>query len=331
MKALVTGGGGFLGSALSARLLNEGHQVTVLGRNRYPAVEALGARGVVADLADRGAVAAACQGHDTVFHVGAKAGLWGSFQDYYDSNVKATINVLDGCRAARVPKLIFTSSPSAIFDGSDHLGADERLPYPQRFLSAYSQTKAMAEKIVMRSNGVDGLATVSLRPHLIWGPGDNHILPRVIDRARQGHLIRVGDGTNRVDVIYIDNAVQAHVQAWERLESPGSACAGKTYFLSQGKPVVLWDWIDDWLTRLGIPLPKRSVGFRTAYALGAMLEKTYALLRKTQEPRMTRFLACQLARSHYYNLEAACRDLGYTPLVELEQGMERTVEFMLRG
>lgn len=324
MKLLITGGGGFLGSALAGRLIALGHDVTVLGRNKYPAVEALGARGVQADLADRAAVIRAFQGLDAVFHVAAKAGLWGPWQEYYDSNVLATVNVLDACREARVPRLIFTSSPSVTFDGGDHLGADERLPYATRFLNDYSKTKAMAEKMVLRSNGVHGLSAVALRPHLIWGPGDNHILPRLILRARQGKLMRVGDGRNKVDVIYIDNAVEAHVKALEHLER----CAGKAYFLSQGKPVVLWDWVDDWLGRLGMAPLQRSIPFRVAYALGASLERAYALLRKTDEPRMTRFLACQMARSHYYNLQAAYRDLEYSPSVSLADGMERTLQYL---
>ncbi len=321
MKALVTGGGGFLGSALVARLLRDGHEVAVLGRNRYPAVEALGARGVVADLANRSAVVAACRGMDVVFHVAAKAGIWGSWQEYYDSNVLATVNVLDGCREAGVPRLVFTSSPSVTFDGHDHLGADERLPYPDRFLNDYSQTKAMSERMVLKAHGVHGLSTVALRPHIIWGPGDNHILPRLIRRAREGKLMRVGDGRNRVDVTYIDNAVEAHIAALDCL-------TGKAYFISQGEPVVLWDWVDQWLSRLGMAPLSRSVPFGVAYALGGALEKTYRLLGRTEEPRMTRFLACQMARSHYYNLEAAYRELGYRVRVGLEEGMDQTVDYL---
>ncbi len=325
VKALVTGGGGFLGGALARRLLQDGHEVHVLGRNRYPEMEALGARGIQADLADRTRVVTACAGMDAVFHVGARAGLWGSFEDYYRSNVQGTVNVLDGCREAGVGKLIYTSSPSVTFDGEDHLGADERLPYPRKFLNAYSQTKAMAEKIVLKANGEHGVATVALRPHIIWGPGDNHILPRLITRARQGKLLRVGDGSNRVDVTYVDNAVHAHLLACDRLE-PGAPLAGKAYFLSQGQPVLLWEWVNQWLDRLGIAPVRKSIPFRVAYALGAAMEKAYRLLRKTEEPRMTRFLACQLARSHYYNLQSARRDLGYEVAVGMSEGMERTVE-----
>ncbi|MCE7873244.1 NAD-dependent epimerase/dehydratase family protein [bacterium CPR1] len=328
MKALVTGGGGFLGGALARRLLADGHEVFVLGRNRYPEMEALGAKGIVADLADRSRVVSACAGMDVVFHVGARAGLWGSFEDYYNSNVLATINVLDGCREGGVSRLVYTSSPSVTFDGQDHLGADERLGYPRKFLNFYSQTKAMAEKLVLKANGEHGVLTVALRPHIIWGPGDNHILPRLIARARQGKLVRVGDGSNRVDVTYVDNAVEAHLQAAERLE-PSAALAGKAYFLSQGQPVVLWDWVNQWLERLGIAPVRRSIPFRAAYTMGAALEKVYGLLGKTEEPRMTRFLACQLARSHYYNLEAARRDLSYQPAVGMAEGMDRTVELLL--
>lgn len=322
MKALVTGGGGFLGSAIVAQLLARGDEVTVLGRSRYPRVEAMGARCLQVDLTDPARVEGALAGHEVVYHVAARAGIWGTFEDYYNANVRATLNVLDACRAHRIPRLVYTSSPSVTFDGGDTLGSDERLPYPRRFLNHYSHTKALAEQMVLRCNGLDGVATVSLRPHIIWGPYDNHILPRLVTRAREGKLIQVGNGTNRVDITYVDNAARAHLQACEALPRVG----GKAYFISQGQPVLLWPWINELLAQLGLPAVRRSIPFPAAYALGAMLEKVHRFV--SGEPRMTRFLACQLGKSHYYNIEAAQRDFGYEPEVSTAQGLERTVEWL---
>ncbi|MEW6279654.1 MAG: NAD-dependent epimerase/dehydratase family protein [Candidatus Eremiobacterota bacterium] len=340
MKALVTGGGGFLGGAIVAQLMEQGHQVTTFSRGRYPRVEALGARCLQGDLSDPPAVSQAVAGCDVVFHVAARAGIWGSFEEYFDANVRGTLNVLDACRAHRISRLVYTSSPSVTFGGEESLGSDERLPYPRRFLNHYSRTKAMAERMVLGANGHDGLSTVSLRPHIIWGPHDNHILPRLIARAREGKLLQVGNGTNRVDITYVDNAARAHLQAAERL-SPESPVAGRAYFLSQGEPVALWPWINDLLIRLGIAPVRRKIPFRAAYALGAVLEFAHGVIGlgkgglrpppsnpRLGEPRMTRFVACQLGMSHFYNIEAAHRDLGYQARVSTAEGLERTVAWL---
>jgi len=316
----VTGGGGFLGRALVARLQARGDEVTVLARRPQPDLQV---KLALADLNDRPAVMQACQDQDCVFHVAAKAGLWGTWTEYFDSNVIGTRNVLEGCRAAGVRRLVYTSSPSVTFDGHDHSGADESLPYPGSFLNFYSETKALAEREVLAADGPE-LATVALRPHLIWGPGDPHILPRLVKRARAGRLVRVGPGGNKVDVTYIDNAAQAHVLAADRLE-PGSPLAGKAYFLSNGEPVELWPWIDDMLNRLGAPAVRRSLPLGAAQLLGSLLEWLYRLARLPGEPPMTRFLAAQLGTSHWYDITAARRDLGYQPEVSVAEGMERVV------
>lgn len=321
MRALVTGGGGFLGSAIVRRLLAGGHGVRSLSRGHYPALERLGVEQVQGDVADPAAVSRAVANCDIVFHVAAKAGVWGSFRDYHRANVVGTENVIAACRKRGVGRLVFTSSPSVVGGGHDIAGGDESLPYPKRYLAHYPRTKAEAERAVLAANGPD-LAAVSLRPHLIWGPGDNHLIPRLIERAKTGQLRIVGDGTNKVDVTYVDNAAAAHVLAADRL-TPGSPAAGKAYFISQGEPVVLWEFVNRVLALAGLPPVTRRVSLRKAYAAGAVLEATYRLLGKTDEPRMTRFLAVQLATSHWFDITAARRDLGYEPAVSTEQGLRR--------
>ncbi|MDH5457478.1 MAG: NAD-dependent epimerase/dehydratase family protein, partial [Nitrospinota bacterium] len=250
MNVLVTGGGGFLGSHLACRLHEMGHRVSILGRRRYSNLpEAIIQH--QADLRDSRAVSEACREQNSVFHAGALPGVWGAKKDFYQTNVYGTRHVIEGCLEHGVRKLVFTSSPSVIYNQADMENVDESAPYPSRYLSDYPKTKALAEKEVIAANGKKGLLTVSLRPHLIWGPGDPHLVPRIIDRAQKGQLIRVGEGTNRVDIIYIDNAVEGHIRAWQALES-GSPVAGQCYFLSDGEPVVLWDWINHLLASLGI-------------------------------------------------------------------------------
>ena len=323
MNILVTGGGGFLGRHIAVRLHDSGHAVTVLGRRPYPNLpETLNQ--IQADLRDAPAAHQACAGQDTVFHAGAMTGIWGERRDFYDINVGGTRNILDGCREHGVSRLVYTSSPSVVYDGKDLENADESLPYARKWLCDYPKTKAVAEKMVLDANGHNGLLTVVLRPHLVWGPGDPHLIPRIVERARQGRLMRVGDGKNRVDIIYIDNAVEGHIRAFEALQ-PGSAVAGKVYFLSDGEPVLLWDWINELLKALNIRPVTRSISYQNGKCLGLLLEGVYRLLGLSGEPRMTRFLASQLATTHYFNISAAQRDFNYRPIVNPQEGMERLI------
>ena len=318
---LVTGGGGFLGSAVVAMLRERGQPVRSLTRRRYPRLDELGAEQVLGDVADPAAVDRAAEGCEAVFHVAAKAGLWGPREEYYRSNVDGTRNVIDACRRRGIRKLVHTSSPSVVFHGTDLEGADESAPYPDHYEAAYPETKAIAEKLVLGAN--DGsLATVVLRPHLIWGPGDNNILPRIYARARANRLFRIGRRNPLIDLTYIDNAAAAHLLAADRLDV-GATIAGKVYFIAQGEPVPLWDMVDRFLAVAGLPPVRRTVPKRVAVALGRVLEAAYRTFRLPGEPRMTRFLAHELSTAHWYNLDAARRDLGYAPHVGIEEGLRR--------
>ncbi len=318
---LVTGGGGFLGSAVVAMLRDRGQAVRTLNRRCYEKLDALGVDQVQGDVAEADVVDRAVEGCDAVFHVAAKAGLWGPKHEYRRSNVVGTQNVVAACRRFGVRKLIHTSSPSVVFHGTDLEGVDESVPYPDHYEAAYPETKAIAEKLVLKSNDA-GLATVVLRPHLIWGPGDNNILPRIYARARANRLFRIGRRNPLIDLTYIDNAAAAHLLAGDRLDV-GSAIAGKVYFIAQGQPVPLWDMVDRFLEIAHLPHVRRTVPRGLAIALGRTLEAFYRTFRLPGEPRMTRFLAHELSTAHWYNLDAARRDLGYAPHVGIEEGLRR--------
>jgi 2-alkyl-3-oxoalkanoate reductase len=325
-KALVTGGGGFLGGRIARMLKERGHDVTVFSRGAYPHLENEGVRVVRGDLRDKAAVCAACSGQDIVFHVAALTGIWGPSRLFWDINVTGTLNVIAGCRDRGISRLVYTSSPSVVFGEEELCGVDESQAYPSRWLTPYAETKAIAEQAVLAANGT-GLATIALRPHLVWGPGDPHLIPRVIERARACRLVQVGDGSNVVDITYIDNAAIAHIQAGDALQ-PTASCSGSAYFISQGVPVVLWVWLRDLLARVGAPSIRRKVGYRTAYWVGALMELLGRITFREREPLMTRFLAAQLAQSHYFSIEAARRDFGYRPSVSTEEGMERLVRWL---
>lgn len=321
MKALVTGGGGFLGGAIVRALVARGDSVRSFSRASYPALTALGVEQIGGDLGDSAAVSAAAKGCDIIFHVAAKPGVWGPYEAYYRANVVGTENVLTACRAQGISRLVYTSSPSVVFNGNDMEGVDETAPYPEHFEAPYPQTKAIAEQQVLAANG-PGLATVALRPHLIWGPEDNHLVPRIIERGRAGQLRRIGQRPCLVDHIYVDNAADAHLQAADRL-APGSAVAGKAYFISNGEPIPLWEMVNRILAAAGVPPVERTISPKLAYTAGALLEKVYGTFKLRGEPRMTRFLARELSTAHWFDISAARRDFDFDPRVSTAEGLLR--------
>jgi nucleoside-diphosphate-sugar epimerase len=322
MNALVTGGGGFLGLYLVERLVARGDRVRALCRSRYAALDALGVETVQADVRDRDAVLAACRGVEAVFHLAGVAGLAGPWDHFCGINFWGTRHVVDGCLKHGVGRLVYTSSPSVTFDGRDQRGVDESAPYAAAWLCHYAHTKALAERQVLAANGLGSLATCALRPHLMWGPRDRHLVPRLLAQARAGRLRRVGDGSNLIDMVYVENAAEAHVLAADALAG-GAPAAGRAYFISQGEPVNCWQWIDGLLALAGLPAVERSISFRVAWNVGRLYEWVYALRRRKGNPPMTRFLAAQLARSHYYDIARARRDLGYQPRISTAEGMRR--------
>jgi nucleoside-diphosphate-sugar epimerase len=331
MKVLVTGGAGFLGQALCKALQAEGHEVTSFQRSHSPALEAMGVRQVRGDLADAAAVLAAFEGQDAIFHNAAKAGAWGSVESYFSANVTGTRNVLAAMRTHGIARLVYTSTPSVTHSGRTPVeGGDEvNTPYGERFQAPYPATKLIAEKEVLAANDAT-LATVALRPRLIWGPGDTQLLPRLVERANAGRLRFVGGGHNRMDTTYIDNAAQAHVDAFKAL-APGAPCAGKAYFISNGEPRPVRQIVNDMLVAAGVPPVTGSVPYAVAYAAGAVLEAVWTLLRLKGEPPMTRFLAEQLSTPHWYDISAARRDFGYVPKVTTAEGLDRLAAWWRAG
>lgn len=321
MKALVTGAGGFLGGVIARMLRERGDLVRSFSRGEYPALAAIGVEQFRGDLGNREAVVRASEGCDIVFHVAAKAGIWGPYDEFHRANVTGTENVLEACRINGIRRLVYTSSPSVVFDGRDVEGGDESLPYPSGFEADYPATKALAERLVLSANS-SGLATVALRPHLIWGPGDNHLVPRIIARARAGRLRRIGNRPCLVDTVYVDNAARAHLLAAERLDI-GGPVAGKAYFISNGEPLPLWEMVNRILAAADIAPVTRSIPPGVAYAAGVVCELLWRRLALSGDPPMTRFVAHELATAHWFSIEAARRDLGYSPEISIAEGLER--------
>ena len=325
MKALVTGANGFLGSYLVRHLLQQNYEVTAMTRRRDEGLASLNVEMAHGDVRDFDSVLSACTGQDIVFHTAGISGIWGPWKKYYTTNTVGTRNVVDACVQSSVRRLIYTSSPSVTFNGQHQTNIDESAPYPKRWLCHYPHSKALAEQNVLNANDKFDLLTCALRPHLIWGPGDQHLIPRLIDRAKKKQLRRVGDGANLIDTIYVENAAEAHLQAAEALVDNSPLC-GKAYFISQDDPVNCWEWINEILQMAGVPRVRQSISFRWAYRLGYALESMHEVMNKDTEPRMTRFLAAQLAKNHYFDISRAKRDFGYSPRVGNAAGMLRMQE-----
>ncbi|QOY62631.1 NAD-dependent epimerase/dehydratase family protein [Lysobacter sp. H21R4] len=323
MKILVTGGGGFLGQALCRGLRARGHEVVSFNRGDYPALAAMGVQQVRGDLAQRDAVIAAARGCEAVFHNAAKAGAWGPRQAYHDANVLGTRHVLDACRSHGIARLVYTSTPSVTHRATHPVqgGSADDVPYGTGFKAPYASTKLIAEQEVLAAND-SALATVALRPRLIWGVGDNQLLPRLVERANAGRLRLVGDGDNLVDTTYIDSAAQAHFDAFEHL-AIGAACAGRAYFISNGDPRTMRETINGLLAAVGAPLVEKTLPFGLAYAAGVVCEGLWTALPLRGEPPMTRFLAEQLVTTHWYDMAPARRDFGYRPAVGFDEGLAR--------
>jgi len=330
MKVLVTGGGGFLGGALCRGLLAQGDTPISFQRRRSAALDEMGVEQRLGDLADATAVQRACAGVDAVLHNAAKAGQWGSKESYFSANVTGTDNVIAACRSNGIHRLVYTSTPSVTHSGRTPVegGNEANTPYGERFKAWYPASKKIAEQRLLAAN--DGeLATVALRPRLIWGPGDTQLLPRLVDRAVAGRLRFVGDGDNRMDTTFVENAVDAHLRALDTLQ-PAAACAGRAYFISNGEPLSAREIVNDLLRAADAPEVDKSIPFAAAYAAGAVLELGWRLLRLEGEPPMTRFLAEQLSTPHWYDISAAERDFGYRPRVSVADGLALTAAWWRR-
>lgn len=328
---LVTGGTGFLGRHLVERLLGQKRDVTVLARRRSPELEARGVRFVCASLDDAAAVSDACRGMETVFHVAAKVGVWGAYDDFFKANVLGTRAVVEGCRKFGVKRLIYTSTPSVVYNGLDLAGANEALPLTKNCPSAYPLTKAIAEAEVLAANSPT-LRTVALRPHLIWGEDDPHLIPRILERARAGKLRVIGTGRNRVDMVHVENAADAQLLAEAALgvAQPGPA-AGKAYFISNDEPVEMWSWINSLLRALGVKPIEKHLPLRAAQVIGALCEGLWRSFPLKGEPPMTRFVAAELAKDHWFDISAAKEDLGYRPRISMKEGTEELIRSYLAG
>jgi nucleoside-diphosphate-sugar epimerase len=319
LKVLVTGGGGFLGTSVCRQLARQGHQVIAYQRSAASHLTAEGIQATRGDITVISDLMRAADGSDAIVHTAGKAGVWGDAAEYRRSNVDGTANVIRTCKDLAIPHLVHTSSPSVVHTSGDIEGADESLPIADHFTAPYPATKALAEKMVLASNK-DGLRTVALRPHLIWGPGDPHILPRLIRKVKRGRLVLPGPH-NVIDTIFVENAAQAHVMALAELAG-AAKCAGKAYFVTNNEPQAQGEIIQKLLAAAGMQVEIHALPTALAMAAGALCEYSWRWLPLPGEPPLTRFAVEQLGTAHWFDTSAAERDFGYRPEIPIEEGLK---------
>jgi nucleoside-diphosphate-sugar epimerase len=329
MTAVVFGGSGFVGSAIVRLLLARGDAVRVFDRDPYPdnRVES-----ITGDICDRDQVMAACRDADVVFQTIAIVD-WrpGQAQHLYDVNVQGNRHVIEACRAEGVPRLVYTSSIDVVFDGRPIVNGDETLPYPARHLDVYGRTKMLAEQDVLAANGPD-LATCALRASGVYGPGDRHRFPPVLDAVRSGQMMRMGDGSARFNHVYVDNLAHAHLLAGDLL-TPGAVCAGQAYFITDDPPGNFYDFFVPYLATLGLPSTFRSLPCGLMLAVAAISEWVFRLRPgpKDKPPLITRYVVLSTCRDFYFSGEKARVDLGYVPVVTAEEAYTRTLAWLREG
>lgn len=323
-KVVVTGVTGFVGGALAKRLLTEGYEVHGLSRQEprkgllpeliHHKIDISSPDSSLSSILDR----ASC-----VFHCAAKVDMWGIYKDFFKTNVLGTRNLLKESKKAGIPYFIFTSSPSVIANRQDLCKVNESIPYPTNYLAYYPQTKAIAEKEVLAENNPQTFRTVSLRPHLIFGPGDRNLAPSILKAAKNNRLFKIGTGNNLVDVTYIDDCIEAHILAYKALRNQ-KPIDGKAYFISQGEPVNLWDWIDEILDKNNLPKLTKRISSPVASILATFSEIFFRFLPFLGAPTITRFLVSEMSTSHYFDISAAQRDLEFNPRLSVSEALEKT-------
>jgi nucleoside-diphosphate-sugar epimerase len=321
MELLVTGATGFLGQALVRRLVEEGHRVRALGRNERAGerLTAMGATFVRADLLDRARVEAALDGVEAVIHAAALSSPWGTYREFERANVTATEYLVEAARQAGVRRFVHVSTPSLYYGCGVTENIPETVALPSRFVNHYAATKFLAEKIVERASQEGHLETLVIRPQGLIGEGDDVLVPRLLRAARKTGLPLIGDGSNRIDLTYVGNVVDALVLC---LNAPREL-AGRTFNISNGEPKTFLELADLIFSAVGEPPRFRKIPFRVAWTLAGAMEFVARFIPPMGEPPLTRYGITVLAMSRTLDISQAQDCLGYRPRVSVEEGLSR--------
>ncbi len=322
MKVLVTGASSLIGAGVVEALAARGDVVTCLQRSRSTRLgEGSAVTQHLGDIRDRDVVMAAADGCEAIVHVAAKVGVVGDWEEYRSINVDGTDNVIRAATGQNIGRVVHVSSPSVAHGGEPIVGGGADAPVLGRRRAWYPESKAMAEILALGAASEE-LGVVAVRPHLVWGPGDTQLVGRIVDRARAGRLALVGGGRALVDTTYIDNAVAALIAALDAV-SPEARCSGRAYVVSNGEPRMIRELVEGICRAAGVPFEPREVSLRVGRRVGAAVERLWPMVRRDEEPPMTQFLAEQLGTAHWFDPRPARDDLGYRPIVSIDEGLRR--------
>jgi len=315
MQIFITGVSGFVGGAI-ARRWKDKHSVFALARSSESRakVEAAGVKPIMADL--QSLTADQLKGMDVVLHAAARAEDWGTRAEFFAANVEGTQNLLRAAREAGVKRFIFVGTEASFFTGSDMTDIDETTPYPTQHRFLYSETKALAEKMVLDAAS-ENFFTISIRPRFVWGPGDNSVLPTLLAMVEKGQFMWVGGGDYRTDTTYIDNLTHALDLALTEGRN------GRAYFVSDGQTQNLKQFLTRLAATHNVQLPEKNIGRVLARSLSVVVEGVWNLLRLKTKPPMTKFAIYMLSSHCTVDIARAREELGYTPEVSVEVGLER--------
>ena len=330
--SLVTGGCGFLGAAIARGLQARGDRVIVLDVAEECPLENVEYRRV--DIRDEAAVIEACRGADTIVHNASIVHTkWNKVDVVWAVNLGGTENMLKAAKENGIERFIYVSSGSVVYEGKDIENGDESLPYASTSQAPYADSKIEAEKRVLAANGDGGLATCALRPHVVFGPGDQRFLPALLKNAKAGRLrAQIGRGVWLSDYTYVTNMVDAVLLADAALEKDGleSIAAGSAYFITNGEPMPFWDFVRKVAARLGFPPIKYTVPKSLMYGIAAVKEGIDTLKGGTlnAEDGLTRFAIRYMCTHHYFSIDKARRELGYDPSISVDEGIELTCQHL---
>jgi 2-alkyl-3-oxoalkanoate reductase len=322
---LITGGTGFVGAAIVEALRGARTRVRVLARTPSRVEARDGVEVVQGDLAHPESLEPALRGVTSVYHVGGQVGHHGERDTYFRVNVDGTSALLHAAHRAGVRRFVHTSTPSVIADGTDHFGVDESHPVPTTHASPYPASKAAAERLVMAAHR-DEFRTVVLRPHLVWGPGASQWVRGFLHRAERGAGLRIGDGSNRVGMTFLDDCVAAHLTAMQALAADARV-GGAAYFVHGGEPVRLWDWVDALCRACELAPPTRRIPASLARGIGSACDLLVRARLTSRALPLSRYLVDELTTEHYSDISRARERLGYIPRISIADGISRVAQW----
>ena len=326
-KILVTGATGFLGSHVAEHFNTLGYEVFAIGRNKEKGkrLEEKEIRFLPIDFTQEKEMVEACKGMDYVIHAGALSSPWGRYEEFYQSNVVGTMNILKGAKKYGVKRVVHVSTPSLYFkfnddEGFDGKGVREDHPLPKEMVNHYAKTKWLAEKEVDKAFA-EGLPIITIRPRAIFGEGDNALMPKLIAVNDKVGVPLFHGGKNKMDITYVGNVVHAIELCLFTEEKH----LGKKYNITNGKTIEFHDLLDYSFKKMGKPFQKLKLPYGLVFRLAGVMEWTHRHLFNYKEPTLTKYSVSVLAKTQTLNIEQARLDLGYEPKVSIEEGIERYV------